>query len=98
MLQQNAINFSALCQSASFHPKQALLLDIGTTRATCINASLTHSNDRYLVSPTCFQYKFYGGSLCIQLVMSNRKTEETITMQFLLILTAYFTTLMNFKN
>ena len=90
----NKTPFSASCQSASFNPKQALLLDIGT-RATCINASLAHSTDLYLVSPTCFLYKFYGGPLCIQLVTSNSKMEETNTMQIF----AYFDCLFYyFKN
>ena len=73
----NKAPFSASCQSASFHLKQAFLLDIGT-RETCINASLTHSNDPCLVSPTCFQYKSYGGPLCIELVTYYRKPEETV--------------------
>ena len=72
--------FSASCQSDSFHTKQVFLLDIDN-RATCINASPTHSNDLYLVSPIYFHCKSYGNPLYIQLVTSNRKTEETIIMQ-----------------
>ena len=73
--------FSASCQSALFLPKQAFLLGI-STRVVCRNASLNHSGGPYLVSPSVSQYNFYGGPLCLQLVTSNRKPEETITIQF----------------
>ena len=73
--------FSASCQSALFLPKQAFLLGI-STRVVCRNTSLNHSDGPYLVSPSVSQCKFYGGPLCLQLVTSNRKPEETITMQF----------------
>ena len=77
--------FSASCQSTLFLPKQAFLLGI-STRVVCRNASLNHSGGPYLVSPNVSQCKFYGGPLCLQLVTSNRKQEETITMQIF----AYF--------
>ena len=77
--------FSALYQSTLFLSKQAFLLGIDTT-VVCRNASLNHSGGLYLVSPSVSQCKFYGGPLCLQLVMSNRKPEETITMQIF----AYF--------
>ena len=77
--------FSASCQSALFLPKQAFLLGI-STRVTCRNALLNHSGGPYLVSQGVSQCKFYGDPLCLQLVTSNRKPEETITMQIF----AYF--------
>ena len=80
-----------------FLPKQAFLFDI-STRETCTNASLNHSNSLHLTSQTHFHCKSYGASLCIQLVTSNHKSEETIIMQILHTLTAYFNALMNFKN
>ena len=77
--------FSVLCQSALFLPKRAFLLGI-STRVVCRNASPNHSGGPYLVSPSVSQCKFYGGPLCLQLMTSNRKPEETITMQIF----AYF--------
>ena len=79
--------FSASCQSVLFLPKQAFLLSISTSlRVVSRNASLNHSGGPYLVSLSVSQCKFYGGPLCLQLVTSNRKPEETITMQIF----AYF--------
>ena len=88
--------FSTLCQSTLFLSKQAFLLGI-STRVVCRNTSLNHSGGLYLISPNVPQCKFYGGPLCLQLVTSNHKLEETITMQTFAYFEAYFNALMNFK-
>ena len=76
---------SALRVTVLFLPKQAFLLGI-SIRVTCRNAAPNHSDGPYLVSPSVSQCKFYGGPLCFQLVTSNRKPEETVTVQIF----AYF--------
>ena len=55
----------------------------------CRNALLNHFDSPCFVSQTHFHCKFNGVPLCVQLVTSNHKTEETITMQIF----AYFDSL-----
>ena len=78
----------------SEHALQVFLLGV-STRVTCRNISLNHSGGPYVVSSSASQCKFYGGPLCLQFVMYNRKLEEII---FLHTLKAYFNALMNFKK
>ena len=85
LYKQLSIADSALRVNVLFLPKQAFLLGI-SIRVICRNALPNHSGDPYLISPSVSQCKFYGGPLCLQLVTSNRKPEETVTVQIF----AYF--------
>ena len=68
-------------QSSLFEPKQVFLLHI-STKVTCTNMSLNHSDSWHLVSQTCFHCKTYCASLSVPLVMQYCKWKKPLQCRF----------------
>ena len=73
--------FSDSRQSSLFEPKHAFLLHV-STKVTCTNMLLNHSNSWHLILQTCFHCETYCASLSVPPVTQYRKWKKPLQCRF----------------